>query len=173
MPEESNLDAGLWLLVGIVAIFFLILLIFGLVTFINDFSSELRYLNNEIGRTTGEERRHWIRQRRRLWLSLIPFVRYWTTYNRVYLCGERDNLMILGLVLFIFTSRYHGPTHPRGWAAIKEYNRIHCCAFWLPKGNEGEWKVWIIRWKKYGISYPRHLWCWWYFAPCSLWGHGY
>ncbi len=76
MPEENNLDAGLWLLVGIVAIFFLILLLFGLVTFINDFSSELRYLNNEIGRTTGEERRHWIRQRRRLWLSLIPFVRY-------------------------------------------------------------------------------------------------
>lgn len=76
MPEESNLDAGLWLLVGIVAIFFLILLMFGLVTFINDFSSELRYLNNEIGRTIGEERKHWIRQRRRLWLSLIPFVRY-------------------------------------------------------------------------------------------------
>lgn len=76
MPEESNLDAGIWLLVGIVAIFFLILLLFGLVTFINDFSSELRYLNNEIGRTAGEERKHWIRQRRRLWLSLIPFVRY-------------------------------------------------------------------------------------------------
>jgi len=76
MPEESNLDAGLWLLVGIVAIFFLILLMFGLVTFINDFSSELRYLNNEIGRTTGGERRYWKRQKRRLWLSLIPFVKY-------------------------------------------------------------------------------------------------
>ena len=76
MPEENNLDAGLCLLVGIVAIFFLILLMFGLVTFINDFSSELRYLNNEIGRTTGAERRYWIRQRRRLWLSLIPFVKY-------------------------------------------------------------------------------------------------
>lgn len=76
MPEESNLDAGLWLLVGIVAIFFLILLMFGLVTFINDFSSELRYLNNEIERTTGGERRYWKRQKRRLWLSLIPFVKY-------------------------------------------------------------------------------------------------
>ena len=76
MPEESNLDAGIWLLVGIVAIFFLILLLFGLVTFINDFSSELRYLNSEIGRTTGGERRYWKRQKRRLWLSLIPFVKY-------------------------------------------------------------------------------------------------
>ena len=76
MPEESSLDAGLWLLVVIVAIIFLLAILYGLCMFINDFSHELRYLNNEIGRTTGAERRHWIRQRRRLWLSLIPFVRY-------------------------------------------------------------------------------------------------
>ena len=75
MPENSP-DTGLYWLVGIVAVFFLILLLFGLVSFINDFSSELRYLNNEIRRTDGAERRHWIRQRRRLWLSLIPFVKY-------------------------------------------------------------------------------------------------
>ena len=76
MPEENNLDTGLYWLIGIVAVFFLILLLFGLVSFINDFSQELRYLNSEIRRTDGAERRHWIRQRRRLWLSLIPFVRY-------------------------------------------------------------------------------------------------
>ena len=75
MPE-NNPDTGLYWLVGIVAVFFLILLLFGLVSFINDFSTELRYLNNEIRRTDGAERRHYIRQRRRLWLSLIPFVKY-------------------------------------------------------------------------------------------------
>ena len=75
MPE-NNPDTELYWLVGIVAVFFLILLLFGLVSFINDFSQELRYLNSEIRRTDGAERRHWIRQRRRLWLSLIPFVRY-------------------------------------------------------------------------------------------------
>ena len=75
MPE-NNPDTGLYWLVGIVAVFFLILLLFGFVSFINDFSSELRYLNNEIRRTDGAERRHYIRQRRRLWLSLIPFVKY-------------------------------------------------------------------------------------------------
>lgn len=75
MPE-NNPDTGLYWLVGIVAVFFLILLLFGLVSFINDFSSELRYLNSEIGRTTGGERRYWKRQKRRLWLSLIPFVKY-------------------------------------------------------------------------------------------------
>lgn len=76
MPEANNPDTGLYWLVGIVAVFFLILLLFGLVSFINDFSQELRYLNNEIRRTDGAERRHYIRQRRRLWLSLIPFVKY-------------------------------------------------------------------------------------------------
>ena len=75
MPE-NNPDTELYWLIGIVAAFFLIIVLFGLVTFINDFSSELRYLNSEIGRTTGAERRYWIRQRRRLWLSLIPFVKY-------------------------------------------------------------------------------------------------
>lgn len=43
---------------------------------ISGFIQELRYLNTEIARTTGEQRRHWLRLRRRLWLSLIPFVRY-------------------------------------------------------------------------------------------------
>lgn len=43
---------------------------------ISEFAQELRYLNTEISRTDGEPRRHWLRRRRRLWLSLIPFVRY-------------------------------------------------------------------------------------------------
>ena len=75
MPE-NNPDILLYLLVGIVVVFVVSLLMFGLVSFINDFQHELRYLNNEIGRTEGAERKHYIRQRRRLWLSLIPFVRY-------------------------------------------------------------------------------------------------
>lgn len=76
MPQETNPDIGLYILIGIIAIFFLIGILFGLAQFVNDFSHELRYLNNEIGRTDGEEREHYIRQRRRLWLSLIPFVKY-------------------------------------------------------------------------------------------------
>lgn len=76
MPETNNFDAELYSLIIIIAAFFLIVLLFGLAQFINDFSRELRYLNNEIERTTGSERRYYIRQRRRLWLSLIPFVKY-------------------------------------------------------------------------------------------------
>ena len=40
------------------------------------FMRELRYLNQEIARTTGRERQHYIRRKKRLFLSLIPFVRY-------------------------------------------------------------------------------------------------
>ena len=76
-PEEANNpDAELYCFIGIVATFFLIVLLVALVQFINNFSHELRYLNTEIMRTTGSERRYWIHKRRRLWLSLIPFVKY-------------------------------------------------------------------------------------------------
>lgn len=76
MHAANNPDTELYLLIGIVAAFFLFLLLFGLVSFLNNFSQELKYINGEIKRTDGSERRYWIRQRRRLWLSLIPFVKY-------------------------------------------------------------------------------------------------
>ena len=76
MPQANNPDAELYWLIGIVAAFFLFLLLFGLVSFFNDFSHELKYINCEIQLTDGSERRYWIRKRRRLWLSLIPFVKY-------------------------------------------------------------------------------------------------
>ena len=64
------------LLIVIAVILFLPAILIGLALRINSFVRELRYLNIEISRTTGEQRRHWLRLRRRLWLSLIPFVRY-------------------------------------------------------------------------------------------------
>ena len=75
MPKNDP-DTEIYWLIGILGTIILILLLIGLAQFINDFSRELRYLNNEIRRTDGAERRHWIHQRRRLWLSLIPFVKY-------------------------------------------------------------------------------------------------
>ena len=76
MPQANNPDTELYLLISIIAVFFLFLLLFGLVSFFNNFFRELKYINCEIQRTDGSERRYWIRQRRRLWLSLIPFVKY-------------------------------------------------------------------------------------------------
>lgn len=57
----------------VLALFVLVCVLARLVT---DFSRELRILNIEINRTEGAEREHYIRQRRRLWLSLLPFIRY-------------------------------------------------------------------------------------------------
>lgn len=75
MPE-SNSDVAFYWIAGIIVAFFLMILVAGLVSFFRNFSRELKYINLEIQRTDGTERRYWIRKRRRLWLSLIPFVKY-------------------------------------------------------------------------------------------------
>lgn len=69
-------DLGTCVLAISALTFLSILLIAKLLDFVSAFREELRYLNNEIRRSMGEEQRYWIRQRRRLWLSLIPFVKY-------------------------------------------------------------------------------------------------
>ena len=40
------------------------------------FRQELRYVNDEIKRNEGKEKARWQRRKRRLMLSIIPFVRY-------------------------------------------------------------------------------------------------
>lgn len=60
----------------IIAALFAILILVALAKFFNDFTHELRYLNCEINRTEGEERRYYIRRKRRLWLSILPFIKY-------------------------------------------------------------------------------------------------
>jgi len=42
---------------------------------LRDFLSALRSINMEIRRTDGREQAHWRKKRRRLWLSLLPFIR--------------------------------------------------------------------------------------------------
>lgn len=55
---------------------FFTLIVGALIVFFVDFFRELRYLNKEIQCNYGAQRRYWVRQRRRLWLSLLPFVKY-------------------------------------------------------------------------------------------------
>lgn len=76
MPKVNNPDIELYWLFGVIAAILLFGLLVGFCIFINDFSRKLKYINCEIGRTNGAERMHWIRQRRRLWLSLIPFTKH-------------------------------------------------------------------------------------------------
>ena len=63
------------LLLAIGIIIAIVVLVY-LVRFFIVFSRELNYIEEEILRTTGEEKEYWKKTRRRLWLSLLPFVRY-------------------------------------------------------------------------------------------------
>ncbi len=73
---QNNIDNEIWSLIIIIGIPIALVLLVGLAFRLSDFSHELKYLNCEIERTDGEERKYWIRRRRQLWLSLIPFVGY-------------------------------------------------------------------------------------------------
>ena len=69
-------DIGVYILAGVIAAAVLVLLIVRFAMWFQSFLMELRYLNKEIERTSGEEKEHWIRRKKRLLLSWIPFVRY-------------------------------------------------------------------------------------------------
>ena len=69
---NDNIFLIVVLVIFAIAIFALWLILF----FIIPFLTELKELNAEIGRCTGEELKYYKRRRRRLWLSLLPFVKY-------------------------------------------------------------------------------------------------
>ena len=72
---NPELDTFTNVLLAIVIAFFAVVLLVGLTIKINDFRRNLDYLNREIARTEGAEHEHWKREKRRLWLSLLPFFR--------------------------------------------------------------------------------------------------
>lgn len=76
MPRINAPDTEFYLLIVIVSAIILFVIIIRLMSFLNNFMRELRYLNAEIERSDGNERLHYIRRKRCLWLSLIPFVKY-------------------------------------------------------------------------------------------------
>ena len=70
------METGIYILAAVIAVILLILIIVRLAMWLQAFMMELRYVNKEIARTTGAEQKHWIKRKKRLFLSLIPFVRY-------------------------------------------------------------------------------------------------
>lgn len=73
---NTGISQELKLVLIVVGLIVLLALVIWFAKFVNDFSRELRILNIEIRRSEGSERRHWLRARRRLWLSLLPFFKY-------------------------------------------------------------------------------------------------
>ena len=64
------------LITGIVIVLAVVIFLAVFLPWLRDFRHEMRYINMEIQRNRGREREHWIKRKRRLWLSLLPFVKY-------------------------------------------------------------------------------------------------
>ena len=64
------------IVLAIIALVLLLLAAVRLAMFLQWFRRELRYVNKEIARTHGDEKKHWQKRKKRLLCSLIPFVRY-------------------------------------------------------------------------------------------------
>ena len=74
---EEQTGGGLSLLLFLAGAVVLFLWIIWFSSFLNKFQRELKHLNNRIEQALNErERLHYVRRRRRLLLSLIPFVKY-------------------------------------------------------------------------------------------------
>lgn len=69
------MDLG-WFLIIVLLVPFSCLIFFAFVNWLGGFCMDLKYLKGEIRRTTGEEQKAWIRKKRKLWLSILPFIRY-------------------------------------------------------------------------------------------------
>lgn len=74
MTDTMEKEIYTVLLIAIVVIIAFVLLA-KLAVFIDNFCCELKYIKMEIRRTNGSERQYWLREKKKLWLSLIPFRR--------------------------------------------------------------------------------------------------
>lgn len=69
-------DAVIWSLIVLFIVAVGVIVIIRFVFWLNNFSQELRCIKTEIRRSHGGEKKYWIRRKRRLWLSILPFVKY-------------------------------------------------------------------------------------------------
>lgn len=73
---NPNSESLLLTAVVIIGTLVLIFAIVEAVVLLQRFTRDLTRLNREIHRSTDADKCHWLKKRRRLWLSLIPFVPY-------------------------------------------------------------------------------------------------
>ena len=79
LPQVAAIGKSFnWLIVVAIgaALLLLIFVVAVLIPWLQDFRRELRYLNSEIGRTEGREQLHWIKRKKKLLRSILPFCRY-------------------------------------------------------------------------------------------------
>ena len=71
----SEIDSVTMAMVAVLVLLLAGMLLTMLVQKLSRFSRDLRYINMEIERSTGAEREYWQQEKRRLWLSWLPFYR--------------------------------------------------------------------------------------------------
>ena len=74
--RRGRVMALVWIGVAIIGGVISIALLLNFFEWLSFFQKELRRINGEIERTEGRERAHWKKRKKRLLLSIIPFVRY-------------------------------------------------------------------------------------------------
>lgn len=62
----------IYLFIGI----FFAMIVGAVIVFFVEFFQELRFINEKIQYYSGQEQQYWLQRRRKLWLSLLPFVKY-------------------------------------------------------------------------------------------------
>ena len=68
-------DTIVWGLVAVVGIIIIGGIVASIIKRFGSFKRQLSYINMEISRTAGEERKHWKKRRRKLWISWLPFTK--------------------------------------------------------------------------------------------------
>ena len=69
MEQTVIYDILIALFIGVIVFLLILRLVFRL----DSLKRDIEYVNMEIRRTRGSERKAWQKEKRRLWLALIPF----------------------------------------------------------------------------------------------------
>ncbi len=74
--NQSGNDFSVYVLLAMCIVIFLPIVFVGFLRWLLYFRRELHYLQDEIHRTQGRRQKYWIQKRRKLWLSILPFIKY-------------------------------------------------------------------------------------------------
>lgn len=73
---SGGLNTAFWIIIGVTVVILAIPLAIRGMSFWRFFTRELKYIEIEIERTEGREQKYWKKKKKKLLMSLIPFVRY-------------------------------------------------------------------------------------------------
>lgn len=73
MIPEQQTDPTVTIMITVIAIFFAIVFLVYFTATYTKYSQEMKYIESEIRRSEGSEKKYWIKKKRQLWKSFLPF----------------------------------------------------------------------------------------------------